>query len=83
MLGLGLAFGATTLVLMLREPDAAQRPDLTRGLVVALGFVPIVIGGLSLLAESGGGLYWVAAGLILTIIAAVLNAWVLLVEVLR
>ena len=83
VLGLGLAFGATTLVLMLREPDAGQRPDLSRGLVVALGFVPIVVGGVSLLAESGGGLYWVAAGLILTIMAAVLNAWVLLVEILR
>jgi modulator of FtsH protease len=83
VLGLGLAFGIATLVLVSREPAEGKRLDLSRFLVVAVGFVPIAIGGVSVLAESGGGLYWVAAGLILTTSAAVLNAWVLLVEILR
>ena len=30
-----------------------------------------------------GGLYWVAAGIVLAILGAVANAWVLLVEILR
>jgi hypothetical protein len=42
-----------------------------------------VIGGLSVLFEAGGGLYWIAAGVILAIVGAVANAWVLLVEILR
>jgi hypothetical protein len=40
-------------------------------------------GGCSLLAGSGGGLYWVLAGTVLTFVAASVNAWVLLVEILR
>jgi hypothetical protein len=46
----------------------------------ALAFVG---GGCSLLAGSGGGLYWVLAGALLTFVAASVNAWVLLVEILR
>jgi hypothetical protein len=46
----------------------------------ALAFVG---GGCSLLAGSGGGLYWILAGTVLTFVAASVNAWVLLVEILR
>lgn len=45
--------------------------------------VPFPIGAVSLIAESGGGLYWLVAGIVLAIAAAVANAWVLLVEILR
>lgn len=48
-----------------------------------LGTVPFVIGGLALACETGGGLYWVAAGIVFAIAGAVANAWVLLVEILR
>ena len=51
--------------------------------VGALGTVPFVVAGLSLIAESGGGLYWVLAGTIGAILGGVTNAWVLLVEILR
>jgi hypothetical protein len=37
----------------------------------------------SLLAAAGGGLYWVAAGIVLATTGAVVNAWVLLVEIRR
>ncbi len=47
------------------------------------GTVPFAIGGLSVLLEGGGGLYWIFAGIVLAIVAAVANAWVLLVEILR
>jgi hypothetical protein len=52
-------------------------------LLVGLGTIPVVLGGVSLFAEAGGGLYWVAAGIVLAITGAVANAWVLLVEILR
>ncbi|HEY1355232.1 MAG TPA: hypothetical protein VGF09_02870 [Solirubrobacterales bacterium] len=42
-----------------------------------------LIGGLSLLAEAGGGLYWVVAGIVFATAGAVASAWVLLVEILR
>jgi glucose dehydrogenase len=45
--------------------------------------VPFLIGAVSLIAEFGGGLYWLVAGIVLAIAAAVSNAWVLLVEILR
>ena len=45
--------------------------------------IPFVIAGISLLAESGGGLYWVLAGIVGAIVGGVANAWVLLVEILR
>lgn len=47
------------------------------------GTLPFVAGALSLLAGAGGGLYWIAAAIALAIVAAVANAWVLLVEILR
>ena len=51
--------------------------------VRAIGTVPLLVGGVSMLVESGGGLYWIAAGIIGAITGAVVNAWVLLVEILR
>ena len=51
--------------------------------VVLLAMVPLLIAGISLLAETGGGMYWVLAGFVTTIVGAVSNAWVLLVEILR
>jgi modulator of FtsH protease len=51
--------------------------------VLVAGTLPILIGGIELIAESGGGLYWIAAGIVFAIAGAVANAWVLLVEILR
>ncbi|HRV59803.1 MAG: hypothetical protein KDB54_03590 [Solirubrobacterales bacterium] len=48
-----------------------------------LGTVPYVVGSILLLAGSDMAMYWVFAGMVGAIIAAVLNAWVLLVEILR
>jgi modulator of FtsH protease len=49
----------------------------------AAAIVPLLLGGLSVLFESGGGLYWVVAGIVFSIVGAIANAWVLLVEILR
>lgn len=45
--------------------------------------MPLIVGGASVLASTGGGLYWVVAGIVFGIVGAVSNAWVLLVEILR
>jgi len=56
-----------------------------------LGSLPILLfpglafagGGCSLLAGSGGGLYWILGGTVLTFVGSSVNAWVFLVEILR
>ena len=51
--------------------------------VLLPGSVPYLIAGVSLLVGAGGGLAWVALGLVGGMAGAVMNAWVLLVEILR
>lgn len=43
----------------------------------------LLVGGLSLMAQTGGGLYWVVPALLAEVIAAIVGAWVLLVEIVR
>jgi modulator of FtsH protease len=48
-----------------------------------LAVLPFAIAGASLLAGRGGGLYWTVPGLVGVFFAAAINAWVLLVEIMR
>jgi hypothetical protein len=45
--------------------------------------LPFIVGGILLVTGHDGGAYWVAGGCIAVFITSVLNAWVLLVEILR
>jgi hypothetical protein len=45
--------------------------------------LPLPAAGLSLLLGAGGGLYWLVPGIILGVVVAILDAWVLLIEILR
>jgi modulator of FtsH protease len=55
----------------------------TRVIATQLATVPMMIAGGSLLAQRGGGLYWTVAGVVATFFAALIDAWVLLVEIHR
>jgi hypothetical protein len=86
LLGVGLVFAVAILWLTGRSMASRDRRWVHAfglWLLVGLGTVPVVLGAVSLFAESGGGLYWVAAGIVLATTGAVTNAWVLLVEILR
>ena len=48
-----------------------------------VGLVFMIIGGVSLLAQNGGGLYWIVPAMLAAMVAAVVGAWVLLVEIVR
>jgi hypothetical protein len=48
-----------------------------------LANVPFLVGGILLLRGSTAGLYWLAPGFLFSLVAGVVNAWVLLVEILR
>jgi hypothetical protein len=45
--------------------------------------IAFIVGGLSLVAGEGGGLYWVFGAILLVFVSASINAWVLLVEIKR
>jgi hypothetical protein len=67
------------------EAGETMRPSwrVARWALRAVATTPFLIGGVSILVEGGGGLYWLVAGIVLAIAASVANAWVLLVEILR
>ena len=66
-----------------RNPDA---PPGSTAAVIAFGqaaTLPVVIAGVTLLADGGGGLYWLVAAVIFSYVTALGNAWVLLIEIRR
>lgn len=86
ILALGLVFGAG--IGRLAAPALPRRPQprswlISRVLLIAGATVPVVVCGASLLAEAGGGLYWLAGAIVFAIAGGVGNAWVLLIEILR
>jgi modulator of FtsH protease len=71
-------------VRMLRSAEAPYRGVTWFKAVLAVGqVVPFAVGGVLLATDNEGGLYWVAAGILLVFVVSVANAWVLLVEILR
>ena len=50
---------------------------------VLLPSIASIVGGVTLVAGTGGGLYWVMAAILLTFVSASINVWVLLVEIKR
>jgi len=86
ILGLS-AFGSLgMLVLQIRDgrkPEQKRYWIVTRIATSQLATLPLIVAGISLLARAGGGLYWLVLGVILSFAAALLDAWVLMVEILR
>ncbi|MBS1843480.1 MAG: hypothetical protein JST53_03590 [Actinobacteria bacterium] len=67
-------------------PEGVEVPAnyvLGRQVIRLGGAILLAIGALAVLFAVAGGLYWIAAGIIVLTLAAVGNAWVLLVEILR
>jgi hypothetical protein len=64
-----------------RETEASWL--LTRLLPAVLGCGCVVAAGIALLAGGGGGLYWLVPAVLIAILSGLVNAWVLLIEILR
>lgn len=86
LLLVSLAVGAA----IARLPTISSDPEVDRRLwlwsrwgIRIAAIVPLLVAAVTLLAESGGGLYWLAAGIAIAVTGAIANAWVLLVEILR
>jgi hypothetical protein len=63
--------------------EASLRERVARALTNEGFGLTFVIGGALLFGGARAGLYWIAAGDILCILAIVLSAWVLMIEILR
>ena len=61
-----------------RESWLISRIVPSTGITVCLG-----VAGVTILAQSGGGLYWLVPTISIAILFGIVNAWVLLVEILR
>jgi modulator of FtsH protease len=84
ILACGYAFVLVrTAQISLAASPAPVTGNALRLLLLASSGVPLLIGSVSVLAETGGGLYWIAAGILGAIAGGVTNAWVLLVEIQR
>lgn len=87
LLAVGLVSWAILAVIKLRRlrGDDGQ-PTYARYVSVVLSqaaSLPFVVAGASLIPRAGGGLYWLVPGIVFALLEAVLDAWVLLVEILR
>ena len=82
----GIAIGGLQLWINVRSPRWDQETPLTwivaRAFPVASCACLAVAGG-TLLAQAGGGLYWLVPGVLAAFIVGLVNTWVLLVEILR
>jgi hypothetical protein len=71
-------------VYALRKVSLQNRPAFIVNLaLLELGILPFIVVGVLLLLGVEGGFYWIAAGVIVSFIKAVMDAWVLLVEINR
>jgi modulator of FtsH protease len=87
----GLEIGAVGVLMTAGAVVAALRQRGGRGssktlYSLALLGIPtalLIVGGISLWFERGGGLYWITASAATSLVASTANAWVLLVEIKR
>jgi modulator of FtsH protease len=86
VLGLGLVMAIVLVPSRFRQHRQKGEPlvwSLAPLIVVVSGTVPMIVAGISVVAGAGGGLYWLIPELILGFAGAILNAWILLVEIQR
>src|SRR5215831_9081610 len=83
----GIVIGAAFLVIDARSPRWEQETRLTwlvfRVFPAIASCGCLAIAGATLLAQAGGGLYWLVPSVVAAIFFGLVNAWVLLVEILR
>ncbi len=87
ILGAGLAAWALAAALLHRSmPAPSQASRLRRWSFRALTHsqnLPFLVAGALLALGVPGGLYWIVPGVIVCLLAGILNTWVLLIEILR
>ncbi len=75
-----------TLQIQRRAPVDPGHPKLwmaSRVMATQAATLPMIVAGLSLITQRGGGLFWIVASVIASFLAALIDAWVLLIEIQR
>jgi hypothetical protein len=77
------AISPVKVILSSRGQPEISKATLLRLVMAGAVTVTLAVAGISLAVHHGGGLLWLPASFVLAIAVAAINAWVLLVEVLR
>jgi hypothetical protein len=64
-------------------PSGLRAPFVLRVALGQIATLPFLVSGVVVLAGGLGGLYWLVVGMVFSILAALFEAWVLLVEINR
>jgi modulator of FtsH protease len=87
LIGTGVVIGAVLVRLARPGLRSEQEPRLSWLISRALPGVVIpavvILAGATVIAEAGGGLYWIPPAVVIAFLAGLTSAWVLLVEILR
>jgi hypothetical protein len=85
IIAVGAVVGLQALVVTLRNRGLAQKITWIIAHLVSLFFPALIFiaGGVSLVTQSGGGLYWILTATLVVFVVSSINAWVLLVEIKR
>jgi hypothetical protein len=87
LLAAGLVFGASELLINQRAGRSDKETRLTWALVRLFPIIVssgcLILAGATLLAQAGGGLYWLVPNVLAAFVFGLINAWVLLVEIMR
>jgi hypothetical protein len=79
-----LAFQLQSARALVRHGEHGPRGSLTvKVLMGVLQVVPALLGALLICVAQPAGMYWVAVGFLVMFVVAIVNAWVLMVEILR
>lgn len=85
LVAVGLAVCAVVIAttVRIRKPLGNRWWTASHFLLGMMATVPLLIAGLSLMAEFGGGLYWALVEIVAGFMVATYYAWVLLIEIRR
>jgi modulator of FtsH protease len=88
VVGLATWGGVVAIQLLRLRSWRVMRPDLRQTFVVRVALaqiatLPFIAAGIAVLVGGLGGLYWLVAGMVFSILVALSEAWVLLIEINR
>jgi hypothetical protein len=87
LVGLALAIWLASTFLQYRasykNPYVSRSQKILLTLLTQTATLPFIAAGVSLLMLRGGGLYWMLPGAVFSFMVALLDAWVLLIEIQR
>jgi hypothetical protein len=67
----------------LKTEDNSTARVLTRAILSQASGLPVIVAGIMVLLGASGAVYWIVPAVIAALIGAILNTWVLLIEILR